>query len=113
MRVWTIAFALLTAALTVALAVVVNKNRALREELVVLAAEKARASGLQEGQTLAPFTLRDAAGKSVHLDFAGEFLGTVLLVHASGCEACQNSRPFWRRALDEAARPDVRVVCVQ
>jgi hypothetical protein len=110
---WTLTFAALTAALTLALALVLHENRRLRDELVTLAATKARASGLEEGKTLAPFTLRDASGKDVRLDFAGEFLGTVLLFHASGCEACQHSRAFWRTAIEEAARPDVRVLCIQ
>ena len=106
-------FAALTAALTVALALVVRENGRLREQLIALAEAKARASGLGEGQALGPFTLRDAGGKDVRLDFAGGSLGTVLLFHASGCEACQNSRAFWRSAIEQAARPDVRVLCVQ
>jgi hypothetical protein len=110
---WTIVFAALTAALTVALAIVVRQNGRLRAELVTLAASKARASGLEEGRALAPFTLRDAGGRAVHVDFGGEFLGTVLLIHASSCEACQNSRAHWKSAIEEAARPDVRVLCIQ
>jgi len=113
MRGWTLVFAALTVALTVALAYVVSENRRLRENLVALAQAKARAAGFDEGKVLAPFTLRDAAGKEVHLDFAGESVGTVLLFHASGCEACQNSRAHWRSAIEESARPDVRVLCVQ
>jgi peroxiredoxin len=91
----------------------VRENRRLREDLVALAGAKARAAGLEQGKVLAPFTLRDAAGKDVHLDFAGEFLGTVLLFHASSCDACANSRAFWRSAIEQAARPDVRVLCIQ
>src|SRR5262245_25230218 len=113
MRWWTLAFAALTAALTVALALVVRENRRLREQLVALTAARARAAGLDEGRVLAPFTLRDAAGKDVHLDFTGEFLGTVLLFHASSCDACANSRAFWHSAIEQAARPDVRVLCIQ
>jgi len=113
MRWWTLAFAVLTAALTITLALVVRENRRLREDLVALAGAKARAAGLEPGKVLAPFTLRDAAGKEVHLDFAGEFLGTVLLFHASSCDACANSRAFWRSAIEQAARPDVRVLCIQ
>src|SRR5262245_18919841 len=113
MRGWTLVFAALTAALTIALAVVVRENRRLRENIVALAQAKARAAGFEEGKALAPFTLRDAAGKDVRLDFEGDAIGTVLLFHASACEACQNSRAFWRSALEEAARPDVRVLCVQ
>ena len=113
MRAWMLVFAALTAVLTVALAYVVRENGRLREQMVVLAETKAREAGLRTGQALEPFTLRDAAGKDVHLDFAGGFLGTVLLIHASGCEACENSRVFWRSAVEEAARPDVRVLCMQ
>lgn len=113
MRSWMLLFAALTAALGVALLFVVRENRRLREQLVVLAEAKARAAGLEQGQVLAPFTLRDAGGKDVHLDFAGEFLGTVLFFHASSCGACQNSIPSLRSALDQAARPDVRVLCIQ
>jgi peroxiredoxin len=113
MRWWTLAFAALTAALTVALALVVRENRRLREDLVVLAGARARAAGLEQGNALAPFTLRDAAGAEVHFDFAGEFLGTVLLFHASSCDACTSSRAFWRSAIEQAARPDVRVLCIQ
>jgi len=113
MRSWMLLFAALTAALGVALLFVVRENRRLREQLVALAAAKARAAGFEQGQVLAPFTLRDAGGKAVHLDFAGEFLGTILFFHASSCGACENSIPYFRSALDQAARPDVRVLCIQ
>ena len=113
MRWWTYAFALLTAALTLALALVVRENRRLREQLVSVVEAKARAAGLEPGSVLAPFALRDASGKEVVLDFAGEFLGTVFLFHASSCGASANTRPLWKSAIDAAARPDVRILCVQ
>jgi peroxiredoxin len=113
MRAWMLVFAALTAALTLALALVVRENGRLRAEMVVLTTAKARAAGLDEGRILPSFTLRDAGGRDVHLDFAGEFLGTVLLFHASSCDACASSRTFWRNAIEQAARPDVRVLCVQ
>src|SRR5262245_2317145 len=113
MRRWTLAFAVLTAALTLALALVVRENRRLREQLVSVVEAKARAAGLERGSVLTPFTLRDASGRELQLDFAGGYLGTVLLFHASACGACANTRPFWRSAIEEAARPDVRVLCIQ
>jgi hypothetical protein len=113
MRGWLILFATLTAALSVALALERRENRRLREDLVALAAAKARASGIEPGQALAPFTLHDAAGSDVLTDFTGEFAGTVLLIHASSCDACAISSAHWRSAIDKAARPDVRVLCIQ
>ena len=113
MRWWTMLFATMTAALSVALAFELRENRRLRGDLVAMAAAKARAAGIEPGQPLAPFTLHDAAGTNVRVDFAGGFPGTVLLLHASGCDACANSRAHWRSAIEQAARPDVRVVCIQ
>jgi len=113
MRWWTILFATLTAGLSVALAFELRENRRLRDDLVAMAAAKARAAGIEPGQALAPFTLHDAAGADVRVDFTGEFPGTVLLMHASGCDACANSSAHWRSAIEQAARPDVRVVCIQ
>ena len=113
MRGWTILFATLTAALSVALAFELRENRRLRGELIAMAAAKARAAGIEPGQALAPATLHDAAGAEVRLDFTGEFPGTVLLIHASGCDACASSSAHWRSAIGLAARPDVRVLCIQ
>jgi peroxiredoxin len=113
MQRWALLFAALTAALCVALAFVLRENRLLREQVQALVREKARAVGLVPGQTLAAVTLHDAAGRDVHLDFASEFLGTVLFFHASGCGACANTRPLWSSAIAAAGRPDVRVVCIQ
>lgn len=113
MRAWMLLFAVLTAILSVALGLVTRDNRRMRAQIVALAGAKARANGLEPGHVLAPFTLRDATGADVHLDFAGEFLGTVLLFHASSCGACENSIPFWRSAIERAGRPDVRVLCIQ
>jgi len=113
MRGWTLLFATLTAALSVALALELRENRRLQAELVAMAAAKARASGLEPGQALAPVTLRDAAGLDVYLDFTGESPGTVLLFHSSACDACAISSAHWRSAIGQAARPDVRVLCLQ
>jgi hypothetical protein len=113
MRGWTLLFATLTAALSVALALELRENRRLRDDLVALAAAKARASGLEPGQVLAPVTLHDASGLDVRLDFTGEFPGTVLLFHSSVCDACAISSAHWSSAIAQAARPDVRVVCLQ
>lgn len=106
-------FAALTAALSVALALELRANRRLRAELVAMAAAKARASGIEPGQALAALTLHDGAGQDVRVDFTGELPGTVLLIHASSCEACASSSTHWRGAIEQAARPDVRVVCIQ
>ena len=113
MRAWLILFATLTAALGLALVLERRENRRLREDLVALAAAKAAASGIEPGQALSPFTLHDAAGADVRLDFTGEFAGTVLLVHASSCDACASSAAHWRSAVDQAERSDVRVLCIQ
>jgi len=92
---------------------VVRENRRLRSEVAALVRSNARSAGLGEGDVLGPVVLRDAAGNDVRLDFAGEFAGTVLLVHSSSCDACEASRGFWRSALGRASRPDVRVLCIQ
>lgn len=113
MRGWTLLFAALTLSLCVALTFALRDNRRLRDQLVVLAEAKARAGGLEQGRVLAPFTLRDAAGNAVPLSLADEPFGTVLLFHASACGACDNSRPFWRSAIEQAGRPEVRVLCIQ
>jgi hypothetical protein len=113
MRGWTLLFATLTAALSVALALELRENRRLRDDLLAMAAAKARASGLEPGQVLAPVTLHDASGLDVRLDFTGEVPGTVLLFHSSVCDACAISSAHWRSAIAQAARPDVRVVCLQ
>src|SRR5262245_28464744 len=112
-RVWTLVFATLTALLCVAVALVVRENRRLHGEITALVRANARAAGLEKGQVLEPFTLRDATGKDRLVDFAGESVGTVLLFHASSCDACEASRAFWRSALERARRPDVRVLCIQ
>ena len=113
MRTWTLVFAVLTALLCIAVAFVVRENRRLRGEVAALVRANARAGRLVEGDVLGPFVLRDAAGNDVSLDFSGEFVGTVLLFHAASCDACADSRPFWRSALERAVRPDVRVLCIQ
>jgi len=110
---WALLFAALTAALCVALGLVLRENGRLRDQVRLLVLEKARSAGLVPGQKLEPVTLRDAAGRDVRVDFAGEFVGTVLLFHAAGCGACQRSQLFWRNAIEEAGRPDVRVLCIQ
>ena len=88
MRGWTLLFAALTGVLSVALALQLRENRRLRDELVALAAAKARAAGIESGQALGPFTVRDAAGRDIRVDFAGVDAGTVLLFHSSNCDAC-------------------------
>ena len=113
MRGWTLVFATLTAVLSVALALELRENRRLREELVAVATAKGRAAGIEPGQSLAAFTLHDAARRDVRVDFGGAFAGSVLLFHASGCDACASSVASWRGAVEQAARPDVRVLCIQ
>ena len=113
MRGWMLLFATLTAALGVALALEQRENRRLRGDLVALTAAQARAAGLQPGQPLAPVTLHDASGQDVRLDFTGGSPGTVLLFHSSSCDACAISSAHWRSAIAQAARPDVRVLCIQ
>ena len=110
---WTLLFAALTAALCAALAFVLHENGRLQAEVRAMVREKAHAAGFEPGQRLAPLTLHDAAGQDVRVEFAGDFLGTVLLFHAAGCDACERTRPVWRRALEAAGRPDVRVLCIQ
>jgi peroxiredoxin len=105
-------FAALTVVLTVALARELRENRRLRQDLLAMATAKARAAGITPGQVLEPFTLRDAAGQEARIDFAG-CAGTVLLFHAAHCEACAFSSPHWRSAVEQAARPDVRVLPIQ
>jgi hypothetical protein len=112
-RAWTFVFAALTALLCVAVAVVVRENRRLRSELAALERSSARLAAPAEGDVLAPFVLRDAAGNDVPLDFAGGSVGTVLLFHSSACDACEATRVFWSSALERASRPDVRVLCIQ
>lgn len=113
MRPWTFLFAALTAVLCATLALVVRENRRLREQLVAMAATKARESGLEEGQVLGPVTLRDADGAPIAVRYEGEASGTVLLFHSSSCDACEATLPLWRRAVEETARFDVRVFCIQ
>ncbi|HEX6886455.1 MAG TPA: hypothetical protein VF530_23970 [Planctomycetota bacterium] len=113
MRAWTFVFATLTALLCVAVAFVVRENQRLHGQISRLVRAGARAAGLDVGDVLAPFTLRDGTGHEVAFDFAGDELGTVLLFHASSCDACTASRIHWRQALERAARPDVRVLCIQ
>jgi hypothetical protein len=106
-------FAALTLALTVALALMVRENQRLRQALIVMAKEKARASGLDVGQRLGPIALHDATGAPVNVRFEGEAAGSVLLFHASACGACEATRPQWKEAIAQVARPDVRVLCLQ
>ena len=113
MRGWTLLFAALTAVLGVALVLQLRENRRLRDALAAMAAAKARAAGIEAGQALGPITLRTAAGQDVRVEFSGGGAGTVLLFHASSCDACAATRPHWRNALEQAARPDVRVLCIQ
>ena len=113
MRWWTLLFGLLTAALSVALILEARENHRLRDLLDRQAAHQARARGLAEGRALEPFTLRDAAGDEVRVDFAGDLSGSLLLFHARSCGACESSVAFWREALARANRPDVRVLCIQ
>jgi hypothetical protein len=113
MRAWILLFATLTLALSVALFRQVQENRRLSQDLVALAAAKARAAGIAPGQVLEPVTLRDAAAQDVRVDFAGDFAGTLLLFHAAHCDACANSAAFWRGAVAKAARPDLRVMPIQ
>lgn len=108
----TLVFAGLTAILTLALAFQVRANRALRAEIARMAILQARGHGLAEGTVLAPVELLDPGGERLALRF-DDTVGSVLLFHASGCGACEATAPRWRSALAEAARPDLRVVCVQ
>lgn len=107
----------MTAALTLTLTLALRENRRLRDQLVTMAAARARAGGLEEGQVLAPIrlnsSLNSVTGTTVAVHFEGAGSGTLLLFHASSCDACEVTRPLWRRAIEEAARPDVRVFCVQ
>ena len=113
MRRWTILSAALIAALCVTLVLLVRENRRLREQVTAMAGSRARAGGLAEGQVLGPVRLRGAAGSEIEVRFEGESSGTVLLFFATGCGACEATAPRWRAAISRAARPDVRVVCVQ
>jgi len=110
---WTLLFAALTAALTVGLFLVVRQNGDLRRNLEVLAAAKGRANGFDLGQRLAPVRLEDAAGESVTVRFDEGALGTLVLVHASSCDACAATAPRWGQAIAAADRPDVRVLCLR
>lgn len=105
-------FALLTAALTVALFVEIEENRALRTTLAQVTAMKARERGLAEGTTLAPLELLDRSGARKRLEFQ-EAVGSVLLFHSGSCNACAHTAPRWRSALLEAERPDLAVWVVQ
>jgi len=113
MRGATLLFAVLTAALSIALAFQLAENRRLHDEILTLAEAQGRAAGIEPGQALAPFTVRDAAGRTVLVDFADRFAGTVLMFHAATCDACASTAPHWRSALEQAARPDVRFLCIQ
>src|SRR5262245_65765588 len=99
MRGWTFVFAALTAVVSVALALQVREIRRLREELVAVTAAKGRAAGIEPGQSLPAFTLHDAARRDVRVDFGGASAGSVLLFHASGCDACASSVASWRGAV--------------
>ena len=106
-------FAGLTLLLTAALAFVLRENGRLRERFAVLAATKARAGGLDLGRALPPIRLDEPSGESITVYFEGDALATLLLFHASGCDACTATSASWRESLGAAARPDVRVLCIQ
>jgi hypothetical protein len=106
-------FAGLTVLLTAALAFVLRENGRLRERFAVLAATKARAGGLELERPVPPIRLADASGVPIPVRFEGEALATLLLFHASGCDACATTSASWRESLAAAARPDVRVLCIQ
>lgn len=108
----TVVFAVLTALLTVTLYLEVRENRGLRATLVEMTEAKARERGLSEGQALAPLRLLDPAGITVPVGYEG-FVGTVLLFHSAGCDACLATAPHWRSVLLEAERPDIHVVVAQ
>lgn len=110
---WALVFAALTLALGAAMVLLLRENGRLRERLAVLAAEKARAGGLELERPVAPIRLTDEAGGSVTVRFADEGVGTLLLVHAAGCDACAATSGRWREIVAAAERPDLRVVCVQ
>jgi len=113
MRAWTFVFATLTALLCVAVACVVRENRRLHGQIARLVRASERAAALEVGDVLTPFTLRDGAGHDVAFDFDGGEVGSLLLFHASSCDACLATRAHWRQALERAARPDMRVLCIQ
>lgn len=108
----TLVFAALTALLTFALVLQVRANRALRAELTRAMASLADGRGLAEGAVLAPVELLGPDGNAMALRF-DDTVGSVLLFHASGCGACEVTAEQWRTALAEAARPDLRVLCIQ
>jgi hypothetical protein len=110
---WLLVFAALTVALGAALVLLVRENGRLRARVAVLAVEKARAGGLELERPVAPIRLTDGDGASVTVRFADEGVGTLLLVHAAGCDACAATSGRWRALVAAAERPDVRVVCVQ
>jgi hypothetical protein len=112
-KAWALVFAALTLALGAALVLLLRENGRLRERMAALAAEKARAGGLELERAVAPIRLTDDAGTSVTVRFADEGVGTLLLVHAAGCDACAATSGRWREIVAAAERPDVRVVCVQ
>ena len=105
-------FALLTALLTAALYHEIRQNRVLRDALARMAELMARERGLEEGRALAAIELRDGAGAPVPVTFEHS-VGTVLLFHSGGCDACANTAPRWRSALAEAARPDLQIIVAQ
>ena len=108
----TLVFATLTALLTLGLFLQLRRTRELAAALAAMTSQRARERGLAEGSALAPATLLDPAGALLPLRF-DDTVGTLLLFHAAGCDACGTTRPLWVSAVTEAARPDVRVLCVQ
>jgi len=108
----TLLFAGLTAVLTVGLTLQIRETRRLAALLREVTEMKAQRSGIEEGRPLAPLELLDSTGARVRVTFT-EAVGTLLLFHSGGCDACTQTAPRWRAALAEAGRPDVAVVVAQ
>jgi hypothetical protein len=109
----TLLLAVCTAVLCAALVLLVRENGRLRDRLVALTASRARERGLEEGRVLDAITLRNAAGEDVGVRFGAGEPGSLLLFHASACDACEATRPLWRNMVERSHRPDVRVLCIQ
>jgi thiol-disulfide isomerase/thioredoxin len=96
------------AALTVLLA---WQNRRLKTELAT-ALSAPPAGALRPGDTVPPFDVVDASGKTSRVAFDGHG-STLLLVFSSTCGACRETLPVWNRLVAEGTSGAVHVVGLQ
>lgn len=108
---FTIFLALVCAALSVEVVLLVRKTRRLEEQL--LARPTLGPPTIQPGEVFGPFTLLDESGVDTLVEFEEGEPRTLLLVFTLSCAACEDVIPLWAEIIpvvQNALR--VLVVCL-